>query len=447
MPTLPMLEKNSYLSLVISDNSIWAHLGYTDHNANREYILSDYTDLNPLKQRLDDEFFTKNFWYEYFDNLEKVFNWNIVDREGLSIFTFRKFKEEGDGISGIRVIMDENQKYFNKIFSSLRSFSNDVALRVADDMYIRNLVEGMAEKLGYDDMVYINLDLQDFRIYRSYKDPNTQKREIEKAKIYWNNEYGVIDAIRDGRFRAFLATDMTSKDMLNRWSNFVLNRITFSEDPNLMDILRAYTTAQLHSIYQDNSEKIQSLGTSGTTGIILTGYIPLILGKEKTLISIIDGLEISGTCDMHFDFERRILSFGKSYISGPSSTDLVLTRKEIASVATKIFIPDMKIGGAKSKVIFNGYTDSLEGEKQDIFALYPEFTFKKLPLHRDNLVVEGEFKNGAYVRGIERKEEISFLSVPEKMRYDNLVIDGRPKPIIYGPDVYQNRLKLQQWFR
>lgn len=447
MPTLPILEKNSYLSLVISDNNIWTHLGYTDHNANREYILSDYTDLNPLKQRLDDEFFTKNFWYEYFDNLEKVFNWNIVDREGISIFSFRKFKEEGDGISGIRIVMDENQKYFNKIFASLRSFSNNIALRVADDIYMRSLVDSMAEKLGYDDFVYANLDLQDFRIYRSYKDPNTQKRETEKAKIYWNNEYGVIDAIKDGRFRAFLATDMTSKDMLNHWSNFVLNRIMFSEDPNLLDILRAYTTAQLHSVYQDNREKIQSLGVSGNTGVVLAGYIPLVLGKEKTLLSVIDGLEISGTFDTYFDLEKRILSFGKSYTLGPSSTDLVLTRKEIAAKATKVYVPDMKIGGQKSKVIFNGYTDSLEGEKQDIFALYPEFTFKKLPLHRDNLVVEGEFKNGAYVRGIEKKEEISFLSVPEKLRYDSLVIDGRPKPVVYGPDVYQNRLKLQQWFK
>jgi hypothetical protein len=296
-------------------------------------------------------------------------------------------------------------------------------------------------------MVYINLDLQDFRIYRSYRNPNTQKRETEKAKIYWTNEYGVIDSVRDSRFRAFLATDMATKDMLNHWSNFVLNRITFSEDPNLLDILRAYTTAQLYSICQDNSEKIQALGVSGNTGVILAGYIPLILGKEKTLISIIDGLEISGTCDIYFDFERRVLSFGKSYIAGPSSTDLILTRKEIASVATKIFIPDMKISGVKSKVIFNGYTDSLEGEKQDIFALYPEFTFKKLPLHKDNLVVEGEFKNGTYVRGVEKKTEISFLSVPGKLRYDNLVIDGRPKPIVYGPDVYQNRRKLQQWLR
>jgi len=447
MSTLPMLEKNSYLSLVISDNNIWAHLAYTDHNANREYILSDFTDLNPLKQRLDDDFFTKNFWYEYFDNLEKVFNWNIVDKNAYGIFSFRKFQEEGDGISGIRILMDENQKYFNKIFSSLRAFSNDIALRVMDDVYMRGMLEGLTQKLGYDDLLFMDLELQDFKIYRAFKDQQTGKIEISKSKITWNNEYGVIDSIKDARFKAFLASDVTSKDMLNYWSNFVLNRVVFTEDPHILDMLRAYTTAQLHSIYQDNKEKLQAIGTQGNTGIIVTGMVPLLLGKEKLLLSLTDGFEISGILDVYFDNEKRALSYAKSYISGPASSDVVLTRKEILSCATKVLIPEVKISRNRSKVIFNGYTDSLEGEKQDIFALSPEFTFIKLPLHRENLIIEGEFKNGAYIRNTQARDNLSFISIPDKLRYDSMVVDARYKPIVYGPDVYSNKLKLQQWFK
>jgi hypothetical protein len=442
-----MLEKNSYLSLVISDNNIWAHLAYTDHNASREYILSDFTDLNPLKQRLDDDFFTKNFWYEYFDNLEKVFNWNVVDRNGYGIFSFRKFTEEGDGISGIRILMDENQKYFNKIFSSLRAFSNDIALRVMDEVYMRGMLEGLTQKLGYDDLLFLDLDLQDFKIYRAFKDKETGKIEISKSKIEWNNEYGVIDSIKDARFKAFLASDVTSKDMLNYWSNFVLNRVVFTEDPNILDMLRAYTTAQLHSIYQDNKDKLQAIGTQGNTGIILTGMVPLLLGKENLLLSVIDGFEVSGILDAYFDNEKRLLSYAKSYISGPASSDVVLTRKEVLSCCTKVLVPEVKLSRNKSKVIFNGYTDSLEGEKQDIFALSPEFTYIKLPLHRENLIIEGEFKNGAYIRNTEAKDNLSFISIPGKLRYDSMVIDARPKPIVYGPDIYSNKLKLQQWLK
>jgi len=68
-------------------------------------------------------------------------------------------------------------------------------------------------------------------------------------------------------------------------------------------------------------------------------------------------------------------------------------------------------------------------------------------LHTEKLIVEGEFKNGAYIRNSENKNSINFMSVPGKQKYDSLLIDARPKPVVYGPDVYSNRLKLQQWFK
>ncbi|KKQ10800.1 MAG: hypothetical protein US23_C0023G0004 [candidate division WS6 bacterium GW2011_GWE1_36_69] len=316
-----------------------------------------------------------------------------------------------------------------------------------DDVYMRGMLEGLTQKLAYDDLLFMDLELQDFKIYRAFKDQQTGKIEISKSKITWNNEYGVIDSIKDARFKAFLASDVTSKDMLNYWSNFVLNRVVFTEDPHILDMLRAYTTAQLHSIYQDNKEKLQAIGTQGNTGIIVTGMVPLLLGKEKLLLSLTDGFEISGILDVYFDNEKRALSYAKSYISGPASSDVVLTRKEILSCATKVLIPEVKISRNRSKVIFNGYTDSLEGEKQDIFALSPEFTFIKLPLHRENLIIEGEFKNGAYIRNTQARDNLSFISIPDKLRYDSMVVDARYKPIVYGPDVYSNKLKLQQWFK
>ena len=66
MKNLSLLEKNAYLSIIIKDNGIWAHLAYTDFNAGREYILSDFTDLTPLRYRLDDDVFNRKFWQEYF---------------------------------------------------------------------------------------------------------------------------------------------------------------------------------------------------------------------------------------------------------------------------------------------------------------------------------------------------------------------------------------------
>ena len=447
MSKLPILQKNAYLSLVVKDNSIWAHLAYTDHNAQREYILSDFTDLNPLKQRIDDEFFTKKFWYEYFDNLEKVFNWDIVDRDTYRLQMYKTFKDEGVGLTGIRVLVDENQKYFNTIFSSLREFSKDVAVRIIDDSYIYNLLEGLLDRMEYEDILYMDMDLTDFKIYRARKivENKKEKNIITKSKISWGNEYGVIDSVRDARFKAFLASDFASKDILNYWSNFVLNKIFFTEDPNILDILRSYTTIQNYSLYQDNIDKLSGFGTdSKSNAMIISGHIPAVLGKQKTLMSVVDGLEIMGEIDCMWDLEKKILSYGKSYIFGTNSTDIILTRKEIFAPATKVLIPEVKSVKNQNKVIMSGYTESLSMEKNEFYALSPEFTFVQLPKHQDKLVVEVEFKKEIVIpNGV--KNKVGFVSIPGKGRYDSILVDGRPRPIVYGPDVYTNRSKLSMW--
>ena len=175
MPKLSILEKNAYINILIKDNGILGYLAYMDYNANREYILSDYTDINSLRFLLDDNIFTKDFWFEYFDNLENVFNWNIVDKDKSSIFTFRRFKEEGDGISGVRVQIDDNQEFFREIFDSVRDFSNDVSLRVVDDKYMNSILEGVLRRMNLDDLMLVDMDLFHFSIFRV-------KAEYEKGK-------------------------------------------------------------------------------------------------------------------------------------------------------------------------------------------------------------------------------------------------------------------------
>jgi hypothetical protein len=29
--------------------------------------------------------------------------------------------------------------------------------------------------------------------------------------------------------------------------------------------------------------------------------------------------------------------------------------------------------------------------------------------------------------------------------YESILVDARPRPIVYGPDAYSNKLKLQVW--
>jgi hypothetical protein len=449
MSKLPLLEKNAYLSLVIKDNGLWAHLAYTDHNARREYILEDFTDLHPLRHRLDDDVFTKEFWYDYFDNLERVFNWDIVDRDKNSIFTFRQFKNEGDGVNGIRVQIDDNQEFFDKIFASIRNFSKDISLRVVDDRYMQETLEELIDKGEYEDIMYVDVDLMDFSIFRIKKiydkKEKVDRKVFSRAKISWKNDLSLIDSVKDSRFKAFLATDLNQKEVFNYWSNFVFNRVLSSEDPNILDILRSYSTIQNHSLFRDNKEKLEGFGVSGKEScLIISGYIPQVLGKSKTLLTLIDGLELEGSFDCTWDLDMRLLSYGKSYVNATKSVDVILTSKVMHPSFTKIVIPRHKFT-TSNKVIFSGKIESLEQEESEILAISCKFNYIDLP-DQEKFVMSGVLKDGFKVPP-EKGAGVDLVSSKEGKRYESVLIDVRPRPIVYGPDSYSNKSKLQNWMR
>jgi hypothetical protein len=449
MSKLPLLEKNAYLSIVIKDDGVWSHLAYTDHNANREYILTDFTDLHPLRYRLDDDVFTKDFWFQYFENLEKVFNWDIVDRNKNAIFAFRQFKNQGDGLTGMRIQIDDNQRFFDKIFASIRDFSKDISLRVVDDEYMHKILEGLVEKTEYDDIIYVDMDLMDFSVFRVKKIYDKRSKEEKKifsrSKISWKDSMSLIDSVKDSRFKAFLATDLSTKEIFNYWSNFVCNRVFSSEDPNLIDILRSYCTIQNHSLFRDNKEKLEGFGVSGKEScVIVSGYIPRVLGKSKSMLTLIDGLELEGMFDCCWDLDMRLLSYGRSYIDGVNSTDIILTRDIVLSAFTKVLLPRIKSSKSSNKVIFSGTTQSLGGGKNEIYALSSKYSHIDMPPHEDKLVVEGTFKEGSYVYPY-KDFTLGFVSTADGKRYESLLIDARPRPVVYGPDSYSNKLKLQNW--
>ena len=213
-----------------------------------------------------------------FLNLEGVFDWRLLNKSKDSPFISIDFKREGEGVSGIRMQIDDNQRFFDKIFASIREFSKDIALRVIDDLYVQKVLEGVLQRTEYEDLLYVDMDLLDFSVFRARKvydrKNNGESVVFSKAKINWKDELSVIDSIMDSRFKAFLATELSTKEILNYWSNFVSNRVLFSEDPNIIDILRSYSTIQGHSIHRDNAEKIDNFGLSkGESALIVSGYI------------------------------------------------------------------------------------------------------------------------------------------------------------------------------
>jgi hypothetical protein len=292
------------------------------------------------------------------------------------------------------------------------------------------------------------MDLKNFTIYRSVENKNKEgklERIFRKSKIAWDNEYGVIDSLRDSRIKAFLSTDLSQKDLLNTWANYVLNKRVYIEDGNLKDILRAYSTIQLFSIYQNNKEVLANFGEKdGESAILLTGGIPNSLDAKTLLLAIIDGLGLTGVFDTYWNPLNSLYTYGRSYIEGNNSTDVILRKFDIFKSVTKTVIPDVKRQKSPNKVIMSGYIDSLDLGKSEFYALSNNFSFIDLPISEEKLIFEADLKNGTKIPAIE-SNRMSFLSSFGGTLYTSLLVDGRIKPSIYGPDVYANRTKLQKW--
>lgn len=451
MNILPTFKENAYLTLVIKDNFVYANLAYSNLIAQRTYILSDRTDLSPLKFRLDDLAFTKEFWYEYFDSLEKVFDWDIVDRAYEGIFKIKEFEHEEVGVSGIKVLIDDNQPFFKNILISLKDFSSDISIKILDDKYISQLMYGFLDRMGYTQVYWVDLDISHFSIYVTKKEnisagvfskEKFPKTDFNTSKINWGNEIGLIDFIKTSKLKSFLTGEVSPEELTNKWGNLIAHSCEYISDPVLHDVLRAFTTLQLLSMKQSNTEKLNGV-LSSETALIVTGNISNLLTRRELLFSLIDGLELEGICDFFIDKENNLFSFGKSMIDKEKSQDILVLRGDVLPKASKILIPEVPLK-SKSKVIFSGRVSAQGVEPRDIYAFGSSLQILKIPDLGENTIIEGELKNGT-VFSHYTFTNIEFMSIKRNLEFEYLVIDARCRPIVYGPNPQDNRNKFKIW--
>ena len=440
MEGLPILQKNAYISVLIKDNGLYANLAYTDYSNDTVYILHDYTDLYPLKRKLDDHIFGIKFWEEYFNALEKKWDWDIVERSDNRFLKFLDFQGEFSGVTGIKVLIDDNQKFFRKIYDSLKEFSNEIALRVVDDTHIKELFELLSNKLQYDDMLLLDLDLPEFSVYR-YK-----AGEFSKGMISWQNETGLIDSIKNSKVKALMSVDVSMDEIMNKYANFVLRPQRQINDPILADILRAFCIVQNLTIYNENKKKLFGVGwQEQNTAIFVTGRLIEVMPLKNILLSLIDGFELLGDFDLYIDRKGLIYSYGRSMSLGKESSDVILGRHEILPKAIKVYLPELHTKKSKNKVIFQGSFSSMGFDREELFAINPEISIFNIPSTEEKVIFDGKFVNSAdMVNGDGSK--LSFVSSWESTLYDKVVVDARIKPVIYGPNVYANRNKFKNWF-
>lgn len=440
MLKLPNLEKNSFLTIYISDSDIYANIAYVDYSSGRNYVLSDITQLSSL----DDSFDTDSFWSEYFEQLKKKFNWEFF--RGKEIMTVAS---EGVGVSGIKVVISNKQYKFEYLVSKIREVSFDITFESVDANYITNILNNISNRLNYKDILYVNIDLSNFYIQRYITDSakltlsksHKQNFETNVFKIRWDEKSSLVNNIHNSKLKAFLSLDTEQRIISNTWANFVNKPVLKTNSIPLRDLIRSYISVQLITMINESNGKLDNIGSFGETLVLLSGNLIDLLSGKELLLTIIDGLELRGAIDLKIDTEGKILSFGTEFSKGIEATNFVFSQNDIFKDMKKIVVGELKEDKQQRKVVFSGKSEFSHKGVQDIYALAPEINVFDIDNHKG-------FFNGKFVQKASWGEgyvDFEVFSDPATVSYKSVVIDCRPKPVVYGPSPRSNRSKLNAW--
>lgn len=446
MNNLPTLNKNAYLKIYLTADTLYAQLAYSHYDIGRSYILREEMPID--RDHDQDDLSDPTFWKEYFESLEKIFGWEMVN----DYMQLIPLDSEGNGINGIKMIVSDSGLDSSTILGAVREVSKDIQIILTTPTTRKNTLTGISQRLGIKDILHLDLNLREFRLSRvfegrtgkSINDLSMDRFEFEEGAIQWRDPNALIEAARSAKLRAFLSSEVKEDILMNTWSNFVFrsSRITTSE--LLLDVIRSYITVQLLTIRNDNKDIFRDIGTT-EEGVMLfvSGDLLEILPEKNLVLSLIDGLELEGAIDIVFDNNNSTEIWGQSYVDGPTSTDMVVHAKDLWEQRERLYV--LGISGKKrdKRAV---YTVEVEGEavdKEHFFALSGSITTIELPKHISKLLIDSKFEQGAYIRDGDKKD--SFVSDPSKIEAGRIFVDARHKPVVYGPEPRKNLSKLNEW--
>lgn len=441
MYILPNLEKNAYLVIYIKDFYISTNLIYSDFSISRYYILD--STLEHIRIELLTNFI---FWKEYFINLEKYFSWEFIHKGTGNIM---HFGGEGVGVRGIEVVIDNRyfKSYTNDIVSAIRGYILDINIRFIDNSYIGEMLEGVSNKLDYSDIMYLDLNMRDFNIYRYIK--NTSSGIISgkrvKSSVYYghiHNSYfnGIVDKIYDNSFKAFVSRNINS-DVINTWANYINNYGLFPTNSTIEDLLRSYILAQILTIRNDNFSKFDEFGLKDEKSLlIISGSLLYNIDYKLLLLSILDGFELMGDIDIVFDNNNRLVPFAHSYVNGSIQNNYIVGVTDIIDKIIKLIIPTKSTDNKHRKVISDITLSTVTQENTKYFAFNNEITFINMP--DEKYIIDIKLLNGFELFD---KNIYSYVTTPNDLKYTQFIFDGRNRPIVYGPTYKENLIKISSW--
>ncbi|KKR06321.1 MAG: hypothetical protein UT34_C0001G0361 [candidate division WS6 bacterium GW2011_GWF2_39_15] len=439
MIKLPNLEKSANLLVELSQTRIVAKLVYNDYTIARHYVRSDTLRINSSE-------ITADFLVEYLNALEKYFDWEFFRNNSSEMMTFA---DEGFGLDSIIFILDTRAYPRKEYVEIIREVSKDISILQIDNGYVQDLLMGISEKLGYEDVVLVDLNLDNTYLYRLHREKrrrtlnesNVHPYVFKHGKIELGNEWKVIDNINSPRLKAFLEIETNKTRLQNSWANYVLGDKGKSSVGSIKDLLRAYMALQLLTIRNDNKGSFDKIGENKySTLVLVTGSITTSLQYSTMLLSLIDAMELTDVCDIAVDNTFSTYNLGKVYAGGVSKTGFLTHVEDFISRLDQIVIPDVANEGEKKRVLFTAKITNEKGDEKNVYALSNEIT--QIIVDRD---VDIQEIKGEFIKGSSLYSEFKYGLIVGKRKYNSVIVDSRYRPIIYGPEPKDNHIKMSSW--
>ncbi len=442
MSILPNLEKNAYLVVYIKDFYISTSLIYSDFSISRYYIQESILEHVRVNQLTDFQ-----FWKEYFLNLEKHLSWEIIHKGTGNLINFGG---EGTGLRGIEVVIDN--RYFkdkvSDIVNGIRGYILDTNIRFVDNRYIEEMLAGVSRKLGYEDILFLDMNIKNFNIYRYSINTSggvlthkIQKNEFSQGHIDNQGFNSVVNRIYDSTIKAFVTKPIKGDQVINDWANYVNNYGLFVANSSMQDILRSYILAQILTIRNDNPKKFDEFGTKNRKSLILvSGSLMSNIDYKSLMLSVIDGFELMGDIDIAFDSNQRMVPFANNYINGSIQSSYIVSVEDILSKVMKLIIPTNIKSEKSRKVIMDVDLNSVTLGNQKYFGFTNELTFINLPDQSYSL--NAKFLNSTELY---EKDTYEYVTSNKDLRYSQFIFDARVRPIVYGPTDQENLVKISSW--
>ncbi len=458
MSKLPLLEKNAYLKILIDSSGIYSHLVYSDYSNEKFYVLTDYTkpeDLNhPLPKDSEVEFLE-----EYLSELAEKFEWEFfIDTD---TYFLKDVVAEGIGLGGVTIYIDtKTVQYRKNLATDIRTSFGDFKFQVLDQDYIESLLKLFASKFGYKDVFWIDVDVDGLAVNRLQAyEKNDNLNLGYRYDPYLEedlNEAELLDLIRNKEILSFIKESGNISKYVNDWANYVLGNTIFIYSELMKDFLRGATTLRLFSHFNEKQGEMRKFGVNkvlldqkegakSECAVIITGIASNILDFNELLIAVIDGIQLSGHFDLFMDKEKKLFTYGNSYLYGVNSEDIILNKQIVLDDVHKIIIPDLPKMRGGGKSVMTGRVYNVEKGELEIYGVMPRFKqFNVRDINQHKTYLDVNFVKGAKLKDFGKKVE--FFLDPSVLNYSSVIFDLRDKPVSYGPDAGANNMKWSRWF-